>query len=198
MQTLIVAVLLVSSFVCLGRPAEAITIEGVEFTDFLVFDAPPFGDLLLSTSEDIYVFAPDPIVAEVFDLTAGTDIIFSGSVMLTAETVSLCAQSEVCDTGPFTFGRDLVVNLPGPIGDLTLLAGGSIVVATQAIPEPSTALLLALGLGSIAGYPRGPRRCLDSSLRRRIVTGGGAWLANRMAAAHREQPPNKAMKSDVE
>ncbi len=139
-------------FACLGRSAKAITIEGVDFTDFLAFDTPLSGDLLLSTSKDIYVFAPDPIVAGVFDLTAGIDIIFSQSI--TADTLSLCAQSAACDTGPFTFDRDLVVTLSGPIGDFTLLAGGSIVVAAQAIPEQTTAVLLALGLASIAGYRR--------------------------------------------
>ena len=158
MQKLVVAILIVSSFVCLGRSAEALTIEGVEFSDFLEFDAPLSGDLILSTSEDIYVFAPDPIVAGVFDLTAGTEIIFSTSVTIIADTISLCAQSEVCNTGPFTYGRDLVVTLPGTIGDLTLLAGGSIVVSTLAIPEPSTALLLALGLGLIAGTRRSSGR----------------------------------------
>ena len=157
MQNLFMALLILSSFVCHSRSAEAITIEGVEFTDFLIFDAPLSGDLLLSTSEDIYVFAPDPIVAVVFDLTAGIDIILSQS--LTADTVSLCAQSAACDTGPFTFDRDLVVTLSGPIGDFTLLAGGSVVVAAQVIPEPSTVLLLASGLIALAVGRRSTRRC---------------------------------------
>ena len=152
------SVLVLSSLVCLAPPAEALTIEGVEFRDFLVFDAPLSGDLTLSTSEDIYVFASDPIFAGAFDLSAGADIIFASSVMLTADTVSLCAQAAICGTGPFSYGHDLVVSLPGPIGDLTLLAGGSIVVSTQAIPEPSTAVLLTLGLAAISGCRRGTRK----------------------------------------
>ena len=156
MRDVSIALLILSSFLCLGRSAEAITIEGVEFTDFLVFDAPIGGDLALSTSEDIYVFAPELILAGVFDLTAGTEIILLQSI--TADTISLCAPSAVCDIGPFTFDHDLVVNLLGPVGNFTLLAGTSIVVATQTIPEPTTALLLALGLGSIAGFRPGSRR----------------------------------------
>ena len=40
MQKLVVAILMMSSFVCLGRSAEAFTIEGVEFTGFLTSHAP--------------------------------------------------------------------------------------------------------------------------------------------------------------
>ena len=145
MQKSCLAFLILLSFVCLGRSAEAITIKGVEFTDFLTFEAPLSGDLMLSTSVDIYVFAPVPIIADVFDLTAGIEIILFQS--LTADTVSFCAQSPACDTGPLTFDRDLVVILSGPVGEFTLLAGGSIVVAAEPIPEPSTALLLVFGLG---------------------------------------------------
>jgi len=156
MQKGFLPLLMLLGLVCFGRPAEAITIEGVEFIDYLEFNAPLSGDLLLSTSEDIYVFALSPIVANVFDLTAGAEIHILQA--LSADTVSLCAKSAVCESGPFTFDRDLIVTLSGPIGNLTLLAGGSIVVAAQAIPEPSTALLLAMGLGSIAGHRRQARR----------------------------------------
>jgi hypothetical protein len=148
------ALLAFSSAVCFGNPAKATTVDGVEFTSFLIFDAPASGDLTLSTSHDIYVFAPDNIIASIFDLTAAVEIKLSQSV--TADTISLCATAPICASlGPYAYDRDLVVNLLDPVDVFTLLAGGSIVVSPQPIPEPSTALLLALGL-AMGGLRRRP------------------------------------------
>lgn len=139
-------VLMVSILLALwSGPAQAVVVEGVELSDFLVFQLPS-GDLTLSTSQDVYVFAPDTIVANALDLSAAVDIVVAQSVDVGA--LSLCAPS--CASGPFTFDQDLVVAISGPIGDLTALAGGSIVVASEVVPEPASALLVALGLVGIA------------------------------------------------
>jgi hypothetical protein len=134
--------------------AHAVVIEGVDFSDFLLFSLPS-GDLTLSTSQDVYVYAPDTIVANTLDLSAAVDIFVAQSI--TAGTLSLCAPS--CASGPFTFDQDLVVALSGPIGELTVLAGGSIVVASEVVPEPASALLVGPGLVGIAA--------------RRVRRGGG-------------------------
>jgi hypothetical protein len=135
------------SFLGARSTAQAVTIEGVEFTDFVTFSLPASGDLSISTSQDAYVFAPDPIFADVFDITADVEIIMLQ--VLTADVASFCAQLPACDTGPFTFDRDLLVMVLEPIGELSIRAGGSVVVAPQAIPEPDTSLLVGMGLGAL-------------------------------------------------
>ena len=133
--------------------ARAFSVAGVDFSDFLVFQVPAAGNLTLSTSQDVYVYAPDAIVADVLDLTAGGILQVFQSI--TANTLSFCANG-VCDTSPpYDYDRDVVVAFSGPIGNVTLLAAGTIVVDSTAIPEPATGLLLALGvLGAAIRSPR--------------------------------------------
>ena len=139
--------LVLISFLGAHSTVQAVTIEGVEFTDFLTFSLPAGGDLSISTSQDAYVFAPDPIFADVFDITADVEIIILQ--MITADVASFCAQSPACDTGPFAFDRDLLVMVLEPIGELNIRVGGSVVVGPQTIPEPDTTLLVGMSLGAL-------------------------------------------------
>ena len=65
------------------------------------------------------------------------------------DTVSLCALS-VCALGALDLDQDVLVRVFDPVGDLSLTAGGSVVLSTLPIPEPGTAGLLAFGLVALA------------------------------------------------
>ena len=147
----ILALLTIVTLAGLERPAAAIVIEGVDFSDFVAFAVPDSGSLSLSTSQDIYIYAPEPFIGELVDLTAD-QIIVSQSIV--PGVVPPCTASTDCEMGPYDLDRDAVVTVTGLVGTLTLVAGGSIVVASQPLPEPETGLLLALGVGSTAFVSR--------------------------------------------
>jgi len=130
-------------------PAGAITIEGVEFNDVLVFDIPPGADFTISTSEDLFVFAPNDLLVSDITINAGERIVAAHAIQVIGDTISLCAL-EVCALGPLDLDQDVVVRVFDPVGDLSLTAGGSVVLSTLPIPEPGTAGLLAFGLAALA------------------------------------------------
>lgn len=127
--------------------SHALTIQGVEFTDFDVFDLQPGADLALSTAGDIYIHAPVGLFAAQIDLYAEVAIFVDVPFEATGDA-SLCTIpiEGVCVRTPPTSSRDVVVRILGPVGALDLDAAGSIVIAAVPIPEPSTLTLLSLGL----------------------------------------------------
>jgi hypothetical protein len=134
---------------CPPAVVRATIIDGVEYTNFLVIESTELEDFLLGTSEDIYVFAPDPIYADNMELHSGAGIsnfqtIFTDTLLFSANELDPCAPC----TSPYN--RDVVVALEQPVGDFTLYAGGGIVIGTSMIPEPSTTLLFVCGLAVFA------------------------------------------------
>ena len=141
-------VLLVS--LVLAGSSQAITIEGVEFAPFSTLGIPAGESLSLSTTEDIYVFAPTGLVANAVDLDAFVSIVSTVSIQVPAGTVSLCAGPIGCVDQPLDQLGDLVINILGPIDILELDSGGSIVIGSVVVPEPTTALLLGTGLSVVS------------------------------------------------
>jgi hypothetical protein len=142
--------LALACFCCLySLPAGAITIEGVEFSDPLVFDVAQGAHFSLSTSEDIYVFAPNDLEGADITIHVGGTIVAAVAIQLIGDTIDLCTL-DICSPGPFDLDQDVVVRVFDPIGDFTLTAGGSVVLSTLPIPEPATALLVSLGLLALA------------------------------------------------
>jgi MYXO-CTERM domain-containing protein len=129
-----------------GR-ADAIMVEGVEFTDLLVIDAIPATDIVLTTTEDVYVFVPNGLVADTVVLNALEIIVASGATFDVNELL-LCTSD--CPLASYDLSSDVLLRVFEPVGNLEVQAGGSIVVSPNPIPGPSTALLLASGLAALA------------------------------------------------
>ncbi len=135
-----------------ATPAQATTIEGIEFTDLVLVDVPGGSNLLLTTSEDVYVFVPNGLFADGAELIAIDQIIIDAPI--DANTVSLCADPLICATGAFDLQNDVLVTVLDPVGSFRIEAGGSIVLSTTPIPEPSTSVLVVLGLLSLGAWRR--------------------------------------------
>ena len=135
-----------------ATPAMATLIEGVEFTDLVSVDVPAGTNLLLTTSEDVYVFVPNGLFADSIDLIANLQIIIDAPI--SANTVSLCNDPTVCPTGEFDLQNDVLVAALDPVGSFRIEAGGSIILSTTPIPEPSTSTLVVLGLFALATWRR--------------------------------------------
>jgi hypothetical protein len=127
-----------------GSHAAAVTIWGVEFTDPLHIDVPAGTNLRLTTSEDVYVFAPNDILADLVDIRANDQIIWDVSIQ--ANSVSLCADPITCVTSTFDLANDALLTILDPVGNLEIQAGGSVILSSTPIPEPSALVLLGLGL----------------------------------------------------
>ena len=135
-----------------ATPAQATIIEGIEFTNLVSVDVPGGTNLLLSTSEDVYVFVPNGLSADSIDLIVNLQIIIDAPI--SANTVSLCNDPTVCPTGEFDLQNDVLVTALDPVGSFRIEAGGSIILSTTPIPEPSTSTLVVLGLFSLATWRR--------------------------------------------
>jgi len=149
MKHALVTVSLLVSVLCAGRVAEATVIGGVDISDAVVFEVPLNGDFSISTSQDIYIFAPSSLVGDVLDFRLNGSFVQVAPVTITANNLILDFGSA---GSTFDLLTDVIIKVLQPIGDLTLVAGGSIVIAVQEIPElfgvpePATGLLLGLGL----------------------------------------------------
>ena len=135
-----------------ATPAMATIIEGVEFTDLVSVDVPAGTNLLLTTSEDVYIYAPNGLIGDTVELIANLMIVIDAPIV--ADTLSLCDEPTVCPTGEFDLQNDVLVAALDPVGSFRIEAGGSIILSTTPIPEPSTSTLVVLGLFSLASWRR--------------------------------------------
>ncbi len=129
-----------------GR-ADAIMVEGVEFTSFLVIDATPATNIVLTTTEDVYVFVPNGLFADTALLEASAVILVDGTTIDINDPL-LCDGG--CSLDSYELSIDVLLRVLEPVGNLEVQVGGSIVVSPNPIPEPSTVLLLASGLAALA------------------------------------------------
>ena len=60
----------------------ATIIEGVEFTDLVSVDVPGGTNLLLTTSEDVYVFVPNGLFGDVVEIIANVNVLNSCAMEL--------------------------------------------------------------------------------------------------------------------
>ena len=149
-------VLLRSSYLALvlvllgATPAAGSIVEGVEFTDIVSIDVPGGTNLQLSTSEDVYVFAPNDLFLDMGEISVGMGI-FS-SISITANTLELCDDLAICPLGEFDLTSDVLLTILDPIGNLHLEAGGSVVLSATTLPEPATLALIGLGVLSLGAW----------------------------------------------
>ena len=136
-------IVLVLAATTLGSvPVGAVTIHDVDFTGLVRIDVDAGTNLQLSTTEDVYVFAPGGVVASILDISAMS--IFVDEVSVQTDLALFC--TDACATVPFELKDDVLLTLLDPVGDLVIRAGGSVVLSAMPIPEPSTAVCVALGL----------------------------------------------------
>lgn len=128
--------------------AHGLSVGEVDFSDFVVLDVMPGADLELSTSGDIYLFAPFGFSASSLVVNAAQSI-FVNLPFDVSGIASFCTLPRCLDRPPTIFG-DVVVRVPGAVGALRLDSGGSFVMDAIPIPEPSTLTLVALGLSALA------------------------------------------------
>lgn len=137
--------------------ALAVTIGGVEFTDWTAIEATPGTNLELTTDGDVFVYAPGAIYYDALTLTSFENVFVSAD--LNVNDPPLCAGG--CATDVYDLSGDVAISISGPMGALTLTTPSSaIVFDTTPIPEPSSAPCLVSGLALLALGRRGPRRVL--------------------------------------
>ncbi len=133
-----------------ANAAHSLTFLGLELTDWQTLNVASGTSLTISTSEDIYVFGPNGFFGDNMDLRGGVGssiAVQSGVSIVVQDTISFCISPVPCGASPpYDLATDLVINVLDPFVDLTISAGGDMVIGTTPIPEPSTALLLTLGL----------------------------------------------------
>jgi len=148
------ALLAVILLLALPGPASAVTIGGVEFTNWTSIEATPGANLELTTDGDIYVYAPGSID---FDNALLTAFAFNFvDAQLNVNDPLICESG--CSTDVYNLTGDVVLSIFGVLGDLTLTTTASMVFDKTVVPEPSTALLLVAGLTLVPGWGR--RRAL--------------------------------------
>jgi hypothetical protein len=162
------------ALVGMANQGHGFTVNGVEFTDYLLFDVPLNSDFQLATTGDIYVLAPHGLSAISIDIEA-TDTILGKVVLSASDTVSVCApfisleapqasstpnlantsdrSSQAagllnCVDLPATIFQDVVLRVSGSVGAITLDSGRSIVLdaVPVPVPEPRNWALIAIGI----------------------------------------------------
>jgi hypothetical protein len=141
----------------LARPSFGLSVAGVEISDFVVIDLDTGSNLSLSTTGDIYLLAPLGLSASAVSLIADRIMVSDLPINVSGE-FSICDTAH-CDLPTPSFFQDVVIRVNGLAGNLDLASGGSIVVDTVPIPEPTTATLLLGGLLLLARGRRPTRRC---------------------------------------
>lgn len=137
------------ALLCGPGAAAAVTFvrNGVEFTDPVVVDVAAGSDLILETTEDIYVFAPNGFITEMALLVAAETLFIEDiedTEPFDSSVVPACAPG--CPSQILEFTSDVVVQILAPLGEVELRAGGSMILTPLAIPEPGTAALMGAGL----------------------------------------------------
>ena len=133
-----------------ANAAHSLAFLGLELTDWQTLNVASGTSLTISTPEDIYLFGPNGFFGDNMDLRGGVGssiTVQSGVSVVVQDTFSLCISPVPCGASqPYDLATDLVINVLDPFVDLTISAGGDMVIGTTPIPEPSTTLLLTLGL----------------------------------------------------
>ncbi len=138
--------------------ASAVTIGGVEFSNWKTIDALAGVDFDLVTAEDLYVFIPNGLFTDQVTLVAEVALVIERGVTFDQNDPLLCDAG--CDLESFIEDGDVVLRIFDPLGTVNLSAR-NIVVSIEPIPEPGSFSLLALGLSALARrrshgvYPRG-------------------------------------------
>ena len=138
----------IASSLCFAASAQSITIAGIEFTAPIVIDIPAASDVFLETTEDLYIRSPVFVDSALLDAQLQV-VLLDGLQSIVINPVSPCLSSCLLEPGLTLQQTDIVLNLLGPVGDLTVHAN-NIVVGSMPIPEPSTGVLLVFGLTLVA------------------------------------------------
>ena len=136
----------------LADPAHSIFFQGLELTDWQTVNLASGASLTISTSEDVYVFGPNGLIGDNADFRAGIGInVLAGVNFNIQNALSFCVSPVPCGAfPPYDLATDLVINILDPFIDLTISGGGSMVIGTTPVPEPSSGLLLLAGVAGIA------------------------------------------------
>lgn len=132
-------------------PSSALTIEGIEFTDWLTLDVGPGANVDVSTTANLYVYAPDGLMTDQFTLAAVDAVVIVPGIAFATNVPTVCAIG--CTVESLVETRDVVLRVFGPLGQLDLSAQ-NIVVSTAPIPEPGAGVLLAFGIAGLARNAR--------------------------------------------
>ena len=95
------------------NPASGSIIEGIEFTDLVSVDVPGGTNLLLTTSEDVYIFVPNGLFLDDGEIRANDRVIVGvgAPVQIVMNTPLLCAGPISCVTREFDLTSDVLLTI---------------------------------------------------------------------------------------